>query len=183
MTGRYAKGAAKREQILRVALELIAEHGFRGSTLREIGSAVGLSNAGVLHYFGSKEELFAEVLRLRDATSDGDGFDLDRFVDVIEANAEVPGLVHLYASLSAAAVEDDHGAHEFFVQRYRRVRRLMRSSVEAEIDAGRLSPDLDPERVAVVLIALADGLQLQWLIDDSIDMADHVRTVVKLLSR
>ena len=74
-SGRYAKGEAKRQEILEVALALIAEHGFKKSTLREIGAAVGLSNAGVLHYFGSKEELFAEVLRLRDRSpaADGDG--------------------------------------------------------------------------------------------------------------
>jgi AcrR family transcriptional regulator len=118
MTGprRYAKGAAKRAEILEVALDLIARCGYRRSTLREIAAAVGLTNAGVLHYFGSREELFTEVLRLRDEADRAvDGGDrLQQFVDVIGHNADVPGLVHLYSSLAAEAVDPEHEAHRFF---------------------------------------------------------------------
>lgn len=187
-SGRYAKGEAKRQEILEVALALIAEHGFKKSTLREIGAAVGLSNAGVLHYFGSKEELFAEVLRLRDRSpaADGDGdrpapFRFEHFVDVIAGNAEVPGLVHLFVSLSAEAVEPEHKAHDFFVDRYDAVRRRAAAAVRAEIDSGHWSSDIDPDRLAVILIALADGLQLQWLLDDSVDMADHLSYLIDLI--
>lgn len=182
-SGRYAKGEAKRQEILEVALALIAEHGFKKSTLREIGAAVGLSNAGVLHYFGSKEKLFAEVLRLRDQAphEPSDPFRIDDFVEVIARNDDVPGLVHLFVSLSAEAVEPDHGAHDFFVGRYEAVRRRAADAVRVEIAEGRWSDDVDPDRLAVILIALADGLQLQWLLDDSVDMADHLAYLVDLV--
>ncbi|HEY5230670.1 MAG TPA: helix-turn-helix domain-containing protein, partial [Galbitalea sp.] len=56
--GSYAKGVAKREEILRTALEVFARQGYRGTSLRELADAVNLSQAGLLHYFDSKEELF-----------------------------------------------------------------------------------------------------------------------------
>ncbi|RJQ87857.1 TetR/AcrR family transcriptional regulator [Amycolatopsis panacis] len=58
----YAKGRARRHEILLVALNAFAEQGFRASSMREIADLVGLSRAGLLHHFSSKEE----VLRLRD---------------------------------------------------------------------------------------------------------------------
>jgi AcrR family transcriptional regulator len=64
--GSYAKGIAKREEILTSALDVIARNGYRRTSVRELADAVGLSQAGLLHYFSSKEELFQEIVRKRD---------------------------------------------------------------------------------------------------------------------
>ena len=64
--GSYAKGVAKREEILERALAVIASEGYRGASVKVLAEAVGLSQAGLLHYFDSKEELFTEIVRKRD---------------------------------------------------------------------------------------------------------------------
>ncbi len=64
--GSYAKGVAKRGEILDAALAVIGRDGYSRATVREIAGAVGLSQNGLLHHFGSKERLFVEVLRHRD---------------------------------------------------------------------------------------------------------------------
>ncbi len=179
--GRYAKGEERRRAILHAALDLIGRNGFRNSTLADIADEVGLTKAGVLHYFASKDELYAEVLRLRDDLgTPADGLDLDDFVDVMRANADVSGLVHLFTAVAAAAVEPDHDAHDYFVDRYERVRALLDDAVREAVADGRLRADLDPARFARMLVALADGLQLQWLLDPTFDMADDVATLVAL---
>src|SRR3954463_6957541 len=102
--GPYAKGVAKREEILRAALEVIARHGYRKTSTRELASAVGLSEAGLLHYFGSKEKLFEEVLRVRDevdTASSGDESDaVGKLGAIVRHNSGVPGLVQLYSTFS-----------------------------------------------------------------------------------
>lgn len=98
---RYAKGLAKREEILNTALEVIARTGYGRTSVRELASAVGLSQAGLLHYFASKEELFAEILLKRDRV-DHDrsepeaGSEIAALASIVRHNAEVPGLVQLY---------------------------------------------------------------------------------------
>ena len=51
-----------RERLLDAAEHLIARHGYEGASLRDIGLRVGVSNATVLHHFGSKLELYRAVL-------------------------------------------------------------------------------------------------------------------------
>ena len=64
--GSYAKGIAKRAEILDVALEVFAVEGYRGTSLRKVASLCNLSLAGVMHYFDSKEDLLVQILRERD---------------------------------------------------------------------------------------------------------------------
>lgn len=51
-----------REQILNVAEPLFAEKGFNGVGVREITQRAGVNVAAIHYHFGSKEELFVEVI-------------------------------------------------------------------------------------------------------------------------
>ncbi|KRA38489.1 MULTISPECIES: TetR/AcrR family transcriptional regulator [unclassified Nocardioides] len=186
--GSYAKGVAKREEILTTALDVIARNGYRGASVRELADAVGLSQAGLLHYFSSKEELFTEVLRKRDevdaATYLGDGgAPVDGMIATVRHNAEVPGLVRLYAQVSIEATDHDHPSRAHFTERYEALRQLLSQVVRDEQSAGRVDPELDPEHVATLFAAAADGLQNQWLLDPSIDMADQLAYFWRLVTR
>jgi AcrR family transcriptional regulator len=57
-----ASTSETKEQILTVAERLFAEHGFTGTTLRNVVSEAGVNLAAVNYHFGSKEELFREVV-------------------------------------------------------------------------------------------------------------------------
>jgi AcrR family transcriptional regulator len=163
--GPYAKGVAKREEILTKALEVIARQGYRKTSTRELAAAVGLSEAGLLHYFGSKEKLFEAVLRARDEADTarlGDGPDvIDKLTAVVRHNTGVPGLVQLYSTFSAEAGDPQHGAHEYFVDRYQQLRDALAEGVRARQAAGTMSPAADPDKLAALLIAVSDGLQIQ----------------------
>ncbi|MFF2051723.1 TetR/AcrR family transcriptional regulator [Leifsonia sp. NPDC058194] len=177
--GSYAKGIAKREEILSRALEVFADKGYRRASLREIAESVGLSQAGLLHHFSSKEELFSEVLRKRDEVDTGEaalGDDwtdaVDGLVRVIRHNAQVPGLVQLYATLSAEAADPEHPGHDYFVERYQKIVGGLEQYLRAEQAAGRMTDAVDAKQLARLGIAVADGMQVQWMLDPSADMAD-----------
>jgi AcrR family transcriptional regulator len=55
----------RREQILRGAMELFAEKGFRGTTTREIARHLGISEALMFKYFPSKEALYRAIIQKR----------------------------------------------------------------------------------------------------------------------
>ncbi|MEV6162247.1 helix-turn-helix domain-containing protein [Streptomyces sp. NPDC052052] len=191
--GSYAKGIAKREEILNTALDIVAHVGYGGATVRELARAVGLSQAGLLHYFGTKEQLFIEILRRRDeldrrVIDDVTGETGDTPPDLAAAiaallrhNAQVPGLVQLYSRFSSEAAEPDHPAHAYFRDRYLAARTAGSEAMRKLQTAGTLTAELDTDKLAVIVFALLDGLQTQWMYDSEIDMADHLAYFWKLL--
>src|SRR5688500_10230924 len=124
--GGYAKGRAKRREILDHAIALFGEVGYRAASLREIATRSGISHPGLLHHLPTKEALLLAVLAHRDEV-DGELFTgatgvdaLRRLVDLVRLNAGRRGVVELFTVLSAEATSADHPAHAFFVERYRR---------------------------------------------------------------
>jgi AcrR family transcriptional regulator len=197
--GSYAKGVAKREEILTRALEVIAREGYRGASVKELADAVGLSQAGLLHYFEGKEELFTEILRKRDERDSADmGLDAataspeaapadlrelrDGYVGIVRHNAEVPGLVQLFARLSVDAADPEHPAHRFFVERGETLRGYFAAAIAAGQESGEITDRIDPATLARVFQAVADGLQLQWMQQPDVDMAATIDALFELLT-
>ncbi len=57
-----AKSEAAIAKALEAALELFSHQGFRGSTMRQIADAAGLSVGNLYHHFPSKEAIFERLL-------------------------------------------------------------------------------------------------------------------------
>lgn len=178
--GAYAKGIAKREEILERALDVVAREGYRGASVKQIADAVGLSQAGLLHYFDSKEELFTAILHKRDdldreilnPTSDDTIDDLrDGYVKLVQRNSERPGVVLLFSRMAVDAADGEHVARDFFDTRAAVMRETFTSAIAEAQRAGRIEPALDAATLARIVQATSDGLQLQWLQDPSVDMA------------
>lgn len=188
--GPYAKGVAKREEILATALEVVSERGFSGASVKELAEAVGLTPAGLLHYFGSKEELFLQVLRKRDELDLAriapdqqiDPADLAAgFVALVRHNAQVPGLVALFSRMAAAADDPSSSAHDYFSVRGTELRAQISDAVARLQADGRIGDRVRPEVFARMLQAVSDGLQLQWLVDPDFDMGAVVEALFDLV--
>jgi len=186
--GRYAKGEQRRAQILATALEVFTEGGFHGSSTREIARRVGVTEPTLFHYFGSKQALLAAVLAARDERTPGPAGDLGRLLETVRDNATEPDLVRLFAVTSAEATDPGHAAHDWFTARYARLRSELAAGIAERAAAPeRAGAELTPDRVARLLVAAADGLQIQWLLDRGpagaagIDMADDLRALARAL--
>jgi AcrR family transcriptional regulator len=186
--GMTAKGQARRDQILETAMEALGSDGYRNTSLRSIGRALGVEPAHILYYFDSREELLQKVVERWDenvsANVPGAGSAenaLDFYVGAIRYNRAIPGIVHLYLTLAAEAVHPDHSAHAYFVDRFRTVRTILREGIEFEQTAGRIDASVDADLEARTLISLADGLQLQGLIDPTIDVTGDLEAAVAAL--
>ena len=177
--GGYAKGRERRDAILVAANEVFATRGFRGASLATIAKRVGMSEPGLLHHFASKEELLLELLKLRDQHDDeriaqaraAHAHALEVLLELCRQNAVRPGIVRLFTILAAESVDSDHPAHDWFLGRYRDRRRTLVQRLTEEQHEGRIDADLDAEMVASQILAMFDGLQIQWLLDpEGVDM-------------
>ncbi|WP_225755524.1 TetR/AcrR family transcriptional regulator [Actinotalea sp. Marseille-Q4924] len=188
--GGYARGRATRQVVLAEALRLFGEVGYRSATLRELAARCGLSHPGLLHHFPSKAALLQAVLEERDVVEGARAgavgatgvAHLRALLRIARASAAAPGLVELFAVLSAEAGAPDHPAHDFFVRRYARLRAELTTAFREAAEDGLLRPGVDPVSAAVLLTACWDGLQVQWLHDrDSVDVAAGLEAALRLL--
>lgn len=186
--GRAAKSAARREAILDATMAEIAERGYRATTLAAVAERVGLTQPGVLHYFPSKEHLLIGVLETRDRwdtaaiLARSPEIRLSHLEQLVELNAARPEMVQTYTALAAESATGQHPAREFFTERYDTLRTAFAGLLREEF-GDQLPGGLTPERAAPLLIAMLDGIQIQWLLEPGkIDMPAAYRDFVALLS-
>lgn len=163
---------AKREQILKAAVEIFGNKGSTNGTLADVAEQVGITHAGVLHHFGSKQKLLLEVLAYRDQADVAELAEKhipggpELFLHLVRtafANEKRPGIVQAYTVLSAESVTDDHPARDYF-ERYTTLRREVTAAFhELCAQEGVRDPDTIAAASAAIL-AVMDGLQLQWLL-------------------
>ena len=65
-TGPYKAADARRQAILDTAIEHFAQWGYFNSSIPKIAADVGMTKAGLIHHFGSKEALLSAVLEVRE---------------------------------------------------------------------------------------------------------------------
>ncbi len=182
---------ARRQSILVSAFNVFAKSGFRGGSLKQVAELEGISEAGILHHFKSKGQLLISVLEYRDRISEFDfpseNSSGERFIagwlNLITHNMDNKGIVELFCILSAEATAEDHPAHAYFKERYKFVNELTCKYFELLHNEGKLREGIEPAAAANALIAVSDGLQVQWLLDPSWDMLEGHRAFFRSILR
>jgi AcrR family transcriptional regulator len=127
---------------------------------------------GLLHHVGSKDGLLIAILEHRDAEDaralgallSGDRTLSALCTALVRRNAGQPEIVRLFAVLEAESLAPDHPAHDYFVARQQRILEDLTTLAKDVTDA--------PETMARRIIALMDGLQLQWLRSPGLDLPE-----------
>ncbi|MFJ9908192.1 TetR/AcrR family transcriptional regulator [Streptomyces sp. NPDC101152] len=187
--GPYAKTPARKAEIVRAARDSFAERGYAHASLRDIAERAGITHAGLLHHFRNKDELLAEVLADRDAEewrqglAEVDGPDRlgPHLSELIRHHQKAPELMRLWIELAAAASRPDQPAHAYFVERYERSRAQFADGFPDEAARGGLREGITPESAAVLFQAVLNGLQLQWVLDQELDIVGPMTDFVRLL--
>jgi AcrR family transcriptional regulator len=167
----YKKSEATKERVLKAAYEQFSTYGYHGASLREIATLCGISHPGIRHHFPTKEDLFIEVLRERDSRVRSivetwiaeKGVSIEGVVEIARQNMTTPGLLELFTITAAQAGNPDHPAHDFFVMRYAERRRLYAKYLRIGQEQGTVRRDIDLEDTASTIVALLDGIAIQWM--------------------
>jgi AcrR family transcriptional regulator len=134
---------ATRQCILEAAQRLFASHGYHGASIRDIVHACGVSNAALYYHFGSKQNLYSEVLgeyvaavvgQLQKADT-GEGTCRSRLARVALAYAQI------------------------ILESQNVLQTLLRDMAQFDQDEiARLIPDLGSQIPAAIATILADGI-------------------------
>lgn len=167
-------------RVVDTAIEVFGRSGYRGGTLQAVADGAGITAGAIVRLFGSKENLLLAVFdewdRRQEELVGGSGERgvalLRRCEFLMAHHVTHPGLLELHVRLGAEAVDPDAPAHTPIVERYARVRSVLVGHVLEACAAGDLAPLDEASALHQVreLTATMDGLQLQWLLDPSMDL-------------
>jgi AcrR family transcriptional regulator len=184
--GEYRKTAERKRAIVDAATTVFSQRGYHGGSLREISREIGVSLAGIVHHFSTKSELLEEVLAVADQRATASLADADEagtpfatwVVQLVRANMERPEMLRMLAIVSAEASDPNHPAHAWIVHRYDSGAEVFAARIARDQAAGLITAEGTPEQLARTLIAIWDGLQLQWLLDENIDLMGLTKLAV-----
>jgi AcrR family transcriptional regulator len=182
-----AKGEDRKQRILAIAERLLARSGWRNTSLAQIAKEAGVSPAGLLHHFESKEQLLNAVLDARDADDDSHA---DRSGDLITEICRVaerfnraPELVGTFTVLLIENIAPDAPLHDRLLKRQQAAVGIVAGLIENGQRAGRYRQDFDTATKAVEILAFVNGMETAWLLDPSIPLADVFKGYAEALAR
>jgi AcrR family transcriptional regulator len=178
MSPRRKLSDARRRQILKAAVQVIAEKGLCDTGIKDVADQAGTSPALVIYYFGKKDVLLAEALSFADerfyAQTAGAVAALasarDRLVELVRCSCSVGEAEDdfdewvLWLDLWARAPRDPDVARDRAAMD-RRWRTTIGEIVREGQAAGEFSR-IDPGAFALRLGALIDGLAIQVVLED-----------------
>ncbi|MHB1853611.1 MAG: TetR/AcrR family transcriptional regulator [Acidimicrobiales bacterium] len=173
------RGVRRRQAILDAAIEVFAVRGFRGGALAEIGRRAGISAAGVLHHFGSKQALLLATIQERDRRSvpaaselsDLGGIEMIRgLLRFARQGVDEPGLDALHTMLLAEHLAQDSEVQQYFLERGRLVQIWLAEGIRTGQDRGEISAAVDPEATAAEILAFQEGASLLAQLDPGVSL-------------
>ncbi|MDO3704845.1 helix-turn-helix domain-containing protein [Micromonospora sp. C28SCA-DRY-2] len=179
---------ARRAQLIRVTTDLVARHGYAGTSLARIAEAAGLSKAAVLYHFPSKdavvraayaaaiEALVAEVGAAVEAASGADA--LAAYVRSLVAHLRAHPE---HARMIVEAIAEETGVTDRPDAPSRR--QSVAALVEAARSTGDYRPDVDPDLAAVLVNGAVDAIVAEQLARPDFDSGRAADELVELLDR
>ena len=147
----------RRDELLQLAAEMIAERGLRATTVRDIADAAGILSGSLYHHFSSKEEMVDEVLR------DFLNWLFDRYQQILDREANPLQRLRGLFLASFDAIEHRHAQvviyqdeakrlsgqerFSYVEERNRQQRKMWVDVLQQGIEEGYLRADLDVDLV------------------------------------
>ncbi|WP_022867418.1 TetR/AcrR family transcriptional regulator [Schaalia vaccimaxillae] len=178
--GGYSVGQQTRESILISAMKLIAENGYHGFSLRDLGREVGISHPAVIYHYPSKEDLLRAVVKRAEdrlgifkvavqpseillgekveyeITEEGiaNGTLIDYAIQLMRFSLEPEAdqVLALDAMLATEASSPIHPAHNHYKYRFQAIEDFITAEVSRMIREGTLELALTPRMTAQTLL-------------------------------
>jgi AcrR family transcriptional regulator len=182
-----AKGEDRKQRILAVAERLLARNGWRNTSLAQIAKEAGVTPAGLLHHFESKEQLLNAVLDARDADDDAHadrstGDLVTEIRRVAERFDRAPELIGTFTVLLVENILPDAPLHDRLLTRYRDAVDIVAQIIRRGQSTGRYRADVDAAAKAIEILAFVTGMETTWLLDPSIPLAEVFKAYAESLA-
>ncbi len=168
----------KREKLVQAAIPVFAKHGFRETKMSDIAIKADVGKGTLYEYFDSKDELFLNTFKvwfsyfteqMQDIVSreKNPHKQLLVFFQQLFATIEQYGVTYfIFFDFWSELTRNPLLNKQEIVNVYQSLRELFSSALEEGVELKVFKP-IDCMAAGATLLAISDGLLVQWLIDES----------------
>lgn len=183
----------RKKQILDASWKCFAENGYHKTTIRNIASSIGVSTGVIYNYFKSKDEildgLFAYANETQDQLFEGisrkkstEEAILELFIVCFEScdldELKASNMANMY--MWTEAIKKDKVKEMINIQ-FRHTRNEISKLIKSGIKRGEIQTDLNSKNIAMFLMALINGLQVQSVLIKDFDITNYFKEIKKIL--
>jgi AcrR family transcriptional regulator len=170
---------------------MFGSRGLKGTSIAAIAKRVGVTDAGVLHYFPTKAALIDAALehgaqiqtsRMQELLAPGGLEAIRRMRAWGSVVTETAEFTSFQIWMSTEAISDDSAVRDYVLRRYANIHELIVGLIRQGIDRGEIREDVDADWEASALVAFLDGIRLQWFYSGrTLDLETSVERYFDLL--
>jgi AcrR family transcriptional regulator len=173
MASRGRPRSFDRDAALRRAMEVFWRHGYEGTSLNQLTTAMAINAPSLYAAFGSKEALFRDAVELYDATEGAlanGALEAPTAREAVEAMlrgnvadytdpSKPPGcMIVLAATIGTIG---NQGVRDFLAEQRRSGEEVLRRRLQRGVQEGDLPPGTDVKALAAFVTTLQQGLSIQ----------------------
>lgn len=183
--------SARRIQIMKCAIEVLAESGYSGASLAEIARRAGISKSVVLYYFSGKDDLLSSVVfdvygRAGQAITEALSHEAspgEKIAAYVRTNLhfleEHPADIRAVVEIVSNARGSD-GTHSFVPQGEDPVLAHFEQLLREGQDGGEFR-EFDPHHLAIIIRSAIDTASGRLVADPSFDLAAYTRELLSVV--
>jgi AcrR family transcriptional regulator len=183
--------AERKEQIVRATVDCISKYGYHNFSMQDVARSAGVSKGIIHYYFLNKDELMMSVL-------DKVAGDIEQVLQADMATIEDPvQKMEIFVNVCFNVVRNTREYYQvnmdFWTQinqkeevrnviarHYAKFRETAAAVVRQGVESGKFR-QVDPDQYGSFVIAVIDGLSLQWLFDEKVFNYDEMVKVARRL--
>ncbi len=180
----------RQQQIIRESIELIAEKGIQGLTMKNLSGAIGISEPAIYRHFKNKNEIILGVLSvLKDASTKGlgqmstalDAFSSVKifFAELTDRFVEMPSLT---AVIFSVEMFNNEGLLSAVMERMEENQKMLISVLMAGQRDGSIRNDISVRQLAILMTGSFRLLVTRWrIMNYKFDLKDEVNQLLATL--
>lgn len=187
-TDSFSADAEIRKAIVDGAIAMFSKHPFHEVTFAHVAQEAGVSTEMITRQFGTFDGLVLATVdrwnakRMKPLRPIAERYGTVVFLrGIVEANLADPALMRLIMALLNVAALPDHPMGQMLRDDWKQFHQLVQHHLARDVELGREPATMDPARGAEQLVALYEGLTIQWMVRPRMDLLDsYDRAVTRL---
>lgn len=185
--------AERKDQIVRATVDCITKYGYHNFSMQDVARTAGVSKGIIHYYFLNKDDLMMSVLdkvagdieKVLAADMEAADNPVKKLEAFISVTFDIVRSTREYYQVNMdfwTQINQKKEVRQVISRHYGKFRECCSKAIKEGVAAGLFKDTCDPEFFALYIVAVVDGVSLQYLFDETVfSYEEGIETAKKLI--